>query len=439
VAQLASGYAQTRRDNIVVILADDLGYGDLSCFGGRRVQTPNLDRLAREGMRFTDFHSNGAVCSPTRAALLTGRYPQRAGIETALGENARGLDRGQITLARRLRDAGYSTALFGKWHLGYNPENGPQHHGFAEFRGLLHGAHDYFSHVDQYGRMDWWHNDKPVNEPGYTTHLITRHASRYIESHKDQPFFLYVSHAAIHFPWMTPDDQPYRQQGVRHEDLRKLGPHQEKDVGPVVCRMIASLDDSVGQIMAALRRSGLDHRTLVFFTSDNGGYLRYQGGFVNISDNGPLRGQKGGLYEGGHRVPGIAWWPGQIKAGSVCREIVATMDLMPTMLALAGTSVDPRLDGIDLLPCLLEGCCMPERTLFWRTNQTGAVRRGPWKLIMPLADRASAELFHLERDSGEHTNVAVHRPNEVSELRKAYEQWENDVGAPPRAGMRNEV
>jgi len=425
-----------RAPNIVLILADDLGYGDLGCYGNRRNRTPNLDRLAREGMRLTDFHSNVPMCSPTRAALLTGRYQQRMGIETALGEHSEGLDRSEVTIAERLREAGYATAIFGKWHLGPQPADAPIRHGFDEFRGHLHGAVDYISHVDRYGRVDWFHNDRPANEEGYNTTLITEHAVRFIEAHRDRPFFLYVPHSAIHFPWMTAEDEGYRKPGERYTDLRKLGPH--KNVRPVVREMIEAVDRSVGRIVETLKRLELERRTVVFFTSDNGGYLHYAGRHRgDISSNGPLRGQKGDVYEGGHRVPAIAWWPGHVEPGTVNRAAALTMDLFPTFLELADLEPpgadDPRkLDGVSLAPLLLRGEALPERTVFWRMRGRKAARRGPWKLV--VSGGKPAELYRLDDDLAETRDVSARHADVAAELLEELAHWEREVKRVAGAG-----
>ncbi|MCA9070397.1 MAG: sulfatase-like hydrolase/transferase, partial [Planctomycetaceae bacterium] len=416
---------------IVLILADDLGYADLGVYGNTVNRTPHLDRLAKEGIRFTDFHTNGSNCSPTRAALLTGLYQQRVGIEGPLGEGARGLSQDSVTVAEKLRDVGYATGMMGKWHLGYAPENGPTHHGFEEFVGHLHGATDYISHVDKYGRMDWWHNEKPSPEKGYNTTLITRHSVDFIEKHQQKPFFLFISHSAIHFPWMIPQDKAHRLPGMRYEGkFGKLGPHAEGPVQPIVKQMIEELDSSVGEIVATLERLKLSKRTLVFFTSDNGGILRVAGVPPNkeniISLNTPFRGQKHGLYEGGHRVPAMAWWPGKIKAGQVSNELSITTDLMPTLLELA--NIQPvSTDGVSLATHLIQGSSLPERTLFWSNGNSKAVRWKQWKLVR--IHEHPFELYDLNQNVSEvpKHNLIDTRKDIRDDLMERLHLWELSV------------
>ena len=427
-----------RKPNIVIILADDLGYGDVGCYGNPVNKTPHIDALAAEGLRFTDFHANGAVCSPTRAALLTGRYQQRMGIEGTLGEGDMGLGgpqaRNEITMSMYFREMGYRTGIMGKWHLGYGLKQSPIHFGFDEFRGMLHGAVDYHSHVNTFGRFDWWHNEKLSKERGYVTDLITDHSLRFIEAHRDKPFFLFVSHGAIHFPWQTPRDKAHREEGKRYRDvsgpLNRLGPHPPEKTGDVVRVMIEEVDKSVGRITAKLRELELDKQTLVFFASDNGGILDYRGGYTEISSNGPLRGAKGSVYEGGHRVPAIAWWPGKIKPGLTTHETAMTMDLMPTFfelanLALPAASGPNALDGISLKSLLFVGEPLCQRTLFWKVGNSRAIRRGSWKLVK--RGDGSSELYDLETDVGERRNLAGSNPALVRELLTALSEWEIDI------------
>jgi arylsulfatase A len=415
------------KPNIILILADDLGYADLGVYGNKVNRTPNLDRLAKEGIRFTDFHSNGANCSPTRAAILTGQYQQRWGIEGALGEGAKGLSQQSVTIAERLREAGCATGLMGKWHLGYTPDNSPLRHGFDEFVGHLHGATDYISHVDRYGRMDWWHDERKVHEEGHNTTLITKHSVRFIEKHQNRPFFLFVSHSTIHFPWQTKDSPSHRKPGKRYESSKgKLGPHVGAPIQPIVQGMIEELDTSVGEIVAALKQHQLEKRTLIFFTSDNGGIIRMKDVPNNkqnrISNNTPWSGQKHDLYEGGHRVPAIAWWPGHIQPGQSDATTITT-DLFPTFLKLTGASPG-KSDGVDLSSLWLKQEPLPQRTLFWRIGKSKAVRWKNWKLVRN--HELPFELYDLDQSPAEqpkHNLIRSHR-NIADDLLKRLAKWE---------------
>jgi arylsulfatase A len=426
----ASRNPKATAPNFVLILADDLGYGDLGCYGNPKNRTPHLNRLAREGMRFTDFHSNGPMCSPTRAALLTGQYQQRFGriFEGALSAKAHahtGLPLEAVTLPETLKNAGYTTGMFGKWHLGYELPHLPTRHGFDEFRGLLTGDGDHHSHISRSGDEDWWHNEQIEMEHGYSVDLLTQHSIDFMTSNKHRPFFLYLAHLAIHFPWQGPDEKGHRVKGRDYWNLSKLGPHEAGQVGPVVRQMVEAVDSSVGQIMAALEQLGLKDNTFVLFASDNGGYLTYADRFAGeISSNGPLRGQKGEVFEGGHRVPAIAWWPGRIRAGAVTRETTMTMDLLPTYADLAGAATPQGVDGTTLTPLLLKGEPLPERDLFWRKDQDWAVRRGPWKL---LGSEKQVQLFNLNEDIAESQDLAAQHPKQIQELRAAFQAWEQDV------------
>lgn len=431
----ATSVTATERPNIILIVADDLGYGDLGCYGGTRARTPHLDRLAREGLRLTDFHANAASCSPTRAALLTGRYQQRSGVESALSEKSPGLRAGERTMATYLKAAGYATGAFGKWHLGSRPDSPalPNRQGFDEFRGARHGGVDYTSHVDRYGRRDWWHNEQPSDEEGYATELLTKHAIDFIERHRSEPFFLYLPHLAIHFPWMTVEDAPYRKPGGDYDNATKVGPHTPAEISDVVRRMIESLDEGVGRVVETVRKLGLDKNTLIIFTSDNGGYVRYSG-FFGISSNGPLRGQKIGLYEGGHRVPCIAWWPGQIAAGTESDALTMTMDLLPTFLDCVGVALPPScdpsaLDGVSLKTLLSRNEPVAARTLFWRAAADfKAVRSGPWKMV--IEHGAAPRLYRLDRDLFEKHDLAISEPQRLQELLTSLAAWERQFEKP---------
>ncbi len=412
--------------NIVFIMADDLGYGDLGCYGNKRVNTPHIDALAKQGLRFTDFHSAGPMCSPTRAATMTGLYQQRFGekFEGALSgveDRHSGLPLEAITIAELLKETGYTTGCFGKWHLGYLPPYFPTHQGFDEFVGLGSGDGDFFTHVD---RPDWWHNDELSPEEGYTTDLITKHSIDFIKRHNDEPFFLYVPHLGIHFPWQGPEDPPHRQPGIAyHQDKWGLIPDRS-NVFPHVKGMIESVDQSVGRIWGTLKEEGLLENTLVIFTSDNGGYISYSGGFENISSNGPLRGQKTQVYEGGHRVPTIAFWPGKIKPG-VTDQTSISMDWFPTFAKMAGISLgELPTDGVDLSPLLVHGKPLPERNVYWRIRGNWAVRSGPWKLTHA---NGKSGFFNLNSDIGETMDLSDQYPEKVKSLQAVYDEWNQDV------------
>lgn len=418
-----------RPPNFVLIVADDLGYGDVGCYGSTINATPSIDALARSGLRFTDFHSAGPMCSPTRAAMLTGQYQQRFGrlFDSAISgvrDRDRGLPLKAVTIAELLSQQGYATACFGKWHLGYKPPWLPTSQGFDVFRGLGSGDGDFHTHIDRSGNPDWWHNNQLESAEGYTTALLTRYSVDFIEANRDRPFFLYVPHLAIHFPWQGPADPPHRQQGRSYHDDKWGVIPDPRNVRPHVRAMIQSLDASVGQFVTALKKAGLEQNTLVVFTSDNGGYLTYGNRFRNISSNGPLRGAKGSLYEGGHRVPTIFSWPGRIESG-VSDATAHSTDLLPTLARLAGLDAASfKTDGVDLRPLLFDGESLPARQLFWRAQAQRAVRSGPWKLYQN-GDRA--ELYNLNDDLGEKRNLASDKPALLENLKSAWSTWEADV------------
>ena len=418
-------WAAEAKPNIVLIMADDLGYGDLGCYGGTHVDTPHIDALAAAGARFADFHANAPVCSPTRAALLTGRYQQRCGVEgvvTAKGElRHTGMALEETTFAEVLKTAGYATGLFGKWHLGYDVQFNPRHQGFDEFRGYVSGNVDYHSHIDGAGIEDWWDGLEQAPEDGYTTDLITDHGVRFIERHRDKPFCLYLPHEAPHFPYQGRRDKPGRKPGnpgPSHGSRQdKTGAYKE---------MIEALDDGVGRVVETVRRLGLERRTFIFFCSDNGA--------TPVGSNAPLAGHKSSLWEGGHRVPAIACWPGRIPLGSVVDDPAMSMDLFPTMTGLAGVSEvqEMKLDGMDLGPRLCDGTPLAERTLFWRFGEQQAVRKGPWKLLVnPKGPerKSSRFLLNLDEDLGEQHDLASERPDVVEELQIMFDAWAGDVTA----------
>ena len=421
---LFAAEASKDKPNIILILADDIGYGDLSCYGNKVVSTPNIDALAKGGMRFTDFHSNSPVCSPTRAALLTGRYQQRCDIANlkglaAKGPRKKGLAQKEVTFAEVLKTAGYTTAMFGKWHLGYQPKFNPTKQGFDVFRGYVGGNIDYHSHIDLAGEEDWWDGTRKVSETGYVTDLITKHAVRFIEEHKDEPFCMYLPHGAVHFPYQGRNDPPCRGPNAVYDKLHDR--NGRKDRRGAYKEMTEVMDESVGRVVETVKRLGLERKTLIFFCSDNGGAIR-------VGDNRPLRGGKDTLWEGGHRVPAIAYWPGKIKPGTVTGETVMTMDVFPTMTAVTGASLPEglKLDGVNLLDLLLDGGKLPERTLFWRYTGQQAVRKGPWKLIESIhkkPGKKNLSLYNLTDDLGEKKDLAALEPERVKQLQAEWDSF----------------
>lgn len=419
-------------------MADDMGYAGLSSFGNPHFKTPELDRLAEEGLRFTDFHSSCPVCSPTRAGLLTGRYQQRSGVEAIVHPYSQhplhyqGLHREEITFAEILQDAGYATGLIGKWHLGYaneQPKYHPQNHGFEEFIGYHGGNDDFINHIGDHFEHDWWHGKKEVYEEGYITHLINKYSLDFIKRHKDEPFCLFVSHEAIHSPFQGPGDPPQR---LHTNDAMIRYPSVA-----LIQEMTDALDEGVGQLRQKLIELNLEKNTLVFFFSDNGGTSR------NYSSHSDFRGTKGSVWEGGHRVPAIAWWPGNVNAGTVTNEVGISIDLMPTILKLANAPlpIGHFLDGIDLSPLLFEKAVLPERSLFWSYigntgNRQEAMREGPWKLVVdhPRATPGTFEnekfyLFNLEEDIGEETNLVDQHPERTSQMADQVKTWYHEVSS----------
>lgn len=407
------------KPNIILIMADDLGYGDLGCYGNTIIKTPNINALAQDGMRFTDFHSNGPMCSPTRAALLTGRYQQRCGIEGVLGwERDKGLALKEVTFAEVLKSAGYTTAAFGKWHVGHIIRFGPVLQGFDTFRGYFSGCLDYQSHVDRQGNLDWWHNGRLEQEEGYATDLIANHGVRFIEQNKDRPFCLYMPHLAVHFPYQGPNDKADRYVGTSWHHLKR-GSRQDRRAA--YKEMVESLDDGVGRIVRTVKQLGIENKTLILFISDNGAYS-------DVGSNAPLARQKGSLWEGGHRVPCIAYWPGKIRPGTVNNQTVMTMDIFPTMVTMAAAKLPAglKLDGVDLLPTLTQTGSLPQRPLFWRHRQEKVIRKGPWKLLIKGEDRY---LYNLADDIGEKNDLAQARPEMVKAMEAEFLAWEADVTA----------
>jgi arylsulfatase A-like enzyme len=424
--------------NIIQFLTDDQGYGDLSCMGCTDFRTPCLDRMAREGARFTDWYSNSPVCSPSRAALLTGRYPGNAGVRSILAghRTATGLPSHVPTLATALREQGYATYMSGKWHLGLAQDSRPHNHGFDHWFGHMAGCIDYYSHIFYWGANhpgpginpthDLWQDGEEIWDDGrYFTELITEHAVNYIRdaARKKQPFFLYVPYNAPHYPMHAP---------AKYVDRFQHLPWDRR----IMAAMIAAVDDSVGEIMAEVERLGLGRDTMSVFTADNGpsretrnwldGTLDpYYGGSA-----GALKGHKFSLYDGGIREPGILHWPAAVAGGQILSEAVASMDVFPTALSAAGG--DPsayELDGTSLLPYVCDGQAPAARDLCWEMGPQTAIRRGAMKLVLQgkLVEDAPPEddvhLADLSVDMGERINLKDRDPQLTQQLKEAAETW----------------
>ncbi len=413
-AATASGsHVCADRPNVIVILADDLGYGDTSLFDGW-VRTPQLERMAAEGLTFTDFHTNSSVCSPTRAAFLTGRYQQRVGIIDVIARHldTPGLEASELTIPRLMKQSGYRTALFGKWHLGTEPRHNPVHHGFDQFVGYLNGAADYHNH------NDWYNGLQRKQIEGYTTHLITDHSVQFIRENKDRPFFLYVAHEAVHLPFQTPADTLQNRSGKKLTPKEMWDPHR---IRPLYKIMLEEMDKGIGQILDTVQREGIAENTFIFFFSDNGAIGA--GG-----SNKPFRGNKFSNYEGGHRVPAIAWWPGRIAPGTTTAATTMAMDLLPTIMDFINTDVpsDRHLDGTSMADLMLHNQDFADRPLFWgyEPKLGTAMRNGRWKMQTkgPLV-----ELFDLQTDAAETANVAEQFPEIAAEMKDAIDAWKQSV------------
>jgi arylsulfatase A-like enzyme len=429
---------EPKRPNFVILFADDLGYGDLSCYGHPTIRTPQLDRMAAEGIRFTQFYSAAPVCTPSRAALLTGRYPVRSGLCGNRGvlfpDSNGGIQDEEITLAEALREAGYRTACVGKWHLGHQPQFLPTRHGFDSYFGIPY-SNDMGSDRS-IGKLRGWpptpllrNEQRMEQDPDQRllTQRYTEEALAFIRAatrpeNKERPFFLYLAHTMPHVPLAASD--------------RFAGKSPRGLYGDVV----EEIDWSTGQILQALRESGLAMRTLVFFTSDNGPWLAQKtaGGSAGL-----LREGKGSTWEGGMREPGIAWWPGHVPSGVVSTALASTLELFPTLLALAGRPLptDRPLDGYDLSDTLLKGADSSRQAFFYyRGQELTAVRKGPWKLhFKTQAGYGQKEpdvhepplLFQIEHDPGERFNVAADHPDVVADLRRTAEAHRASVVVVP--------
>ena len=413
---------QSARPNVVLIITDDVGYGDIGSYGAPDVKTPNIDSLAKAGTRLTDFYA-APSCSPTRAALLTGRYQQRVRIEVPLASVRAASDQGLRptgrTLPQLLKNNGYRTGLIGKWHLGYKKEFSPIAHGFDYFFGFKSGLIDYYQHTDSDGQHDLFENEEPTHVDGYSTDMFTERSIKFIEESGGAPFFLEVAYNAAHWPFQVPDHPSVAPGNARFVQPQDEHTSTRQDYVAILERA----DRGVGQILAALERKGLTRNTLVIFTNDNGGEW--------LSRNAPLFHRKQSVWEGGIRVPAIFKWPGHVPAGKTSAQVGIVMDLTATILAVTNSTVPPeaRLEGMNLLPLLQDGKRV-ERTLFFRytlpARRQRAVRQGDWKLML---DGQNPMLFNLATDIGERNDLANQRLDIVSRLFPLIGQWEQDVDA----------
>tara|TARA_R110000782_G_scaffold167129_10_gene259389 strand:+ start:20756 stop:22207 length:1452 start_codon:yes stop_codon:yes gene_type:complete len=420
----AEAQARHRKPNIIFILADDLGYADVSCYGRREYKTPAIDQLAKEGMRFTQAYANSAVCSATRTALMTGRYQNRLpiGLEEPLGSNEDrdlGLPPSHPTLPSLLRANGYRTALLGKWHLGKLPNYGPLKSGYDHFWGFRDGALDYFTH-QLLGEDGLWDDDKLIRQPGYLTDLLGDKAIEMISSYAmdKAPFFISLHFNAPHFPWEGPDDE------VEADRLRRKGGgaiyHTDGGSMKTFASMVTRMDMQIGRILSELDRLGIADDTIIVFTSDNGGE-RY-------SDTWPFSGKKTELLEGGLRIPAIVRWPGHIPANRINEQMIMTMDWMPTLLAAARAKGNPAYppDGMDLSATLYDGAPPISRTLCWRYLNLSqeACRDGDWKYLKILGNTF---LFNVVNDPLERANLKDIYPGIYRRLVESFRAWDQQM------------
>jgi arylsulfatase A-like enzyme len=407
------------RPNIIYIMADDMGYADLSCYGQKNYQTPNIDRLAERGIKFMNAYAAAPVCTPTRTAFITGRYPARSEVglheplEWSAKDSTIGLTPKLPSLGSMLKKAGYETFLVGKWHLGFAPENGPTNNGFDYFFGFKGGGLDYVSHRSpRNGPPDLYENDRPVEQEGYLTELLEEKAIALIKRKHETPFFLSMMFNAPHWPWQAPGDAKYP------DTVRWT----QGGSPAIYAQMVKSMDDAVGRIMKVLEEENLSQNTVVIFTSDNGG--------EKFSDMGIYKGHKMQLWEGGIREPALLVWPGKVSPGSVTNQVATTMDWTATILALAKASPPKNisLDGIDLMPVLAGKQKEINRTLYWRISQrtnNSALRDGKWKYLKD--EKGNEYLFDLNADPSETNNLKEKEPKIFENLREKYIQWNSSL------------
>jgi arylsulfatase A-like enzyme len=412
------------RPNVILIVGDDMGYADVGVHGCKDIPTPNLDALARAGTRFTSGYVSGPYCSPTRAGLLTGRYQTRFGHEFNAGAAGTGLPVTETTLADRLKGAGYATGWVGKWHLGAAERFHPQKRGFDDAFGFLGGAHPYFPAKGKGGPI--LRGTKDANETEYLTDAFGREALAFVDRNKAKPFFLYLAFNAVHTPMDATEARLKKFEGIKDRQRRTYA------------AMMDAMDEAVGKLVAKLKEEKLEHNTLVFFFSDNGGPTM-RGTTINGSVNAPLRGSKRTTLEGGIRVPFFVKWPAKVPAGKAYDSPVIQLDVLPTALAAAGVEpkADWKLDGVNLLPHLTgDAKAAPHDALYWRFGAQMAVRKGDWKLVKYDANAedgkgtSPARLYNLADDIGEKADLAAKRPEKVKELQAAWDRWNEGNVAP---------
>jgi len=417
---LTPSQAADKKPNIVYIVADDLGWKDVGFNGATEIKTPNLDKLAAEGAKLAQFYVQ-PMCTPTRAALMTGRYPFRYGLQTAVipSVSAYGLDTSEWLMPQALKEAGYKTAIIGKWHLGHaDKKYWPRQRGFDYQYGAMIGELDYFTH-DEHGVLDWYRDNKPVREKGYTTQLLGQDAVKYInQQDPDRPFYLYLTFNAPHTPYQAPQKYIDRYANIADPTRRTYA------------GMVACLDDEVGHVVAALDEKKVRDNTLIVFHSDNGGTRNamFAGVMADMSkvkipcDNGAYREGKGTLYEGATRVCALANWPGHVKSGSTVDGMIHAVDIYPTLAGLAGASTakcKQPLDGSDVWPAISEGKPSPRTEIIYNVEPfRAALRQGDWKLIWRTMLPSSVDLYNITQDPSEKNNLASANPDKVVALQQ---------------------
>ena len=423
--------ATPKRPNIVHIVADDLGWKDVGFNGATDIKTPNIDKLAETGAKFTQFYVQ-PMCTPTRAALMTGRYPYRYGLQTMVIPSVSdyGLDTTEWLMPQALKEAGYKTAIIGKWHLGHaDKKYWPKQRGFDYQYGAMIGELDYFTH-DEHGVLDWFRDNEPVKEEGYTTTLLGKDAEKYIDAHDPStPFYLYLTFNAPHTPYQAPQEYIDRFKNIEDPTRRTYA------------GMVSCLDDEIGRVIAALDKKGIRDNTLIIFHSDNGGTRNamFAGVMADMSkvtlpcDNGPYREGKGTLFEGATRVCALANWPGKIKAGSTVDGLIHAVDLYPTLADLAGASTEKckPLDGVNVWSVISEGNASPRNELVYNIEPfRAAIRQGDWKLIWRTLIPTTVDLYNLADDPSETKNLASEHPEKVTEIQKRLNELGKDSAKP---------